>query len=305
MTHFPVLVKISADKLRHHGSDVRRALEALLAPYDENPKDNRFLAFNDKTDEAFKEYDTESDHDGVPYKSAFKTFDAFCRKYHGYTLSTEGKYGYKSNPNAKWDWWSIGGRWLGFFPVKEGTLKVIGNPYTFDNAPNEGGADIVRVANLDRDVIQKQMMERAEKFYDEYTRWLNGEKFDTWDGPRHTAVQLGLARVEKRPVEAGPGEVAFSWKDIPGIVDDRRFFTDVATRIERDAFMEKYLCCFNPIAAWATLDDDGWHEPGKMGWFACSGETPEQYVAYKRTFMEKFIDSAHQDDVLVCVDCHI
>lgn len=305
MTHFPVLVKISADKLHYHGTDVRRALEALLAPYDEDPKDQRFLAFNDKTDEAFKKYDTASNYEGVPYKSLYKTFDAFCRKEEGYTLNAEGKYGYESNPNAKWDWWSIGGRWLGFFPVKEGTAKVIGDPGAFGNAPNEGAADIIKVADLDRDAIQKQMVEKAEAFFDEYARWLNGEKFDAWDGPRDMAVQLGLARVEKRSVEAGPGEVAFPWKDTPGIDAERSTWTDVATRIERDAFLEKFLCCFNPIAAWATLDDDGWHEPGKMGWFACSGETPEQYVAYKRAFMEKFIDSAVDDDILVCVDCHI
>jgi len=31
-----------------------------------------------------------------------------------------GGYGYWANPNAKWDWYSLGGRWTGFFRLKDG-----------------------------------------------------------------------------------------------------------------------------------------------------------------------------------------
>lgn len=119
------------------------------------------------------------------------------------------------------------------------------------------------------------------------------------------AVKIGLIRVEQKPVEAGPEEVAFSWKgDMPSN-DPRRDWTDVATRIDRQAFMATYACCFNPNAPWAALDEEGWHEPGEMGWFGCSDSSPESYIAFKRSFMDKFINNAKPDDVLVCVDCHI
>jgi hypothetical protein len=45
----------------------------------------------------------------------------FMRKYHGYYYSKEHDgYGYYHNPNAKWDWYSIGGRWSGYLINKNG-----------------------------------------------------------------------------------------------------------------------------------------------------------------------------------------
>lgn len=67
----------------------------------------------------------------------------------------DGKYGYRStyNPRARWDWYSLGGRWRGFFQVKEGVKVgyrggrgdiVVGNielPAPRDNA--EGNVEAV------------------------------------------------------------------------------------------------------------------------------------------------------------------
>jgi hypothetical protein len=304
MSHFPVIVKLSAEKIASHGGSVESALEEALEPYREDTDDRRFVAFSDETDEAFKEYDTGSNHEGVPFKSSYPTFDAFCRKYHGYDLNAEGKYGYDHNPNAKWDWWAIGGRWLGFFKVKPGADRIIGRPGAFGNASN-GGSDIINVGDLDRDAIAEATNAEASEFYDKYQLMLDGHEFDAFEGPREMAMRMGLVRVEKRTVEAGPGEVAFPWKNTVRPGDPRRDWTDIATRIGRQEFMTTYACCFNPNATWAALDEEGWHEPGKMGWFACDDSSPESYVAYKRSFMDKFINNAKPDDVLVCVDCHI
>jgi len=42
------------------------------------------------------------------------------------------------NTNSKWDWYKLGGRWLGFFKLKAGftSMKsIIGEPGVFDNIP--------------------------------------------------------------------------------------------------------------------------------------------------------------------------
>lgn len=47
-------------------------------------------------------------------KDAYPSFDQFMSEYMGYKIDQEtGKYGYWENPNAKWDYWTIGGRWSG------------------------------------------------------------------------------------------------------------------------------------------------------------------------------------------------
>jgi len=114
---------------------------------------------------------------------------------------------------AKWDWYAIGGRWLGFFAVKPGTTLRLGSPGTFNNQPTPGQADIVYRRDLDTD----------------------------------------------KPVRT----------------------------------------------TFAVLNDDGWHEPGSMGWFGMSSTTPESGADFKEKFEERFINKCAPDDTLVVVDCHI
>jgi hypothetical protein len=46
---------------------------------------------------------------------------AWVTGWHEYDLNEEeGGYGYWCNPDAKWDWFLIGGRWCGMFPLKDG-----------------------------------------------------------------------------------------------------------------------------------------------------------------------------------------
>ncbi len=55
-----------------------------------------------------------------PFRKAYKTFDKFATDYYGITYDEEHEaYGYYYNPNAFWDWYSIGGRWPATFLVKE------------------------------------------------------------------------------------------------------------------------------------------------------------------------------------------
>lgn len=59
-----------------------------------------------------------------PSKEKYPTLDAFAKNYHGYR-KVAGKYGYMSNPNAKYDWYSEGGRWSGYLTNKEGKTTDI------------------------------------------------------------------------------------------------------------------------------------------------------------------------------------
>ena len=45
-----------------------------------------------------------------PVKAWYASFEAYCEDHRGYIQDSEGLWGYTYNPNAKWDWWQIGGR---------------------------------------------------------------------------------------------------------------------------------------------------------------------------------------------------
>lgn len=68
----------------------------------------------------------------VPFVDLYATFEDFMREYIGYKLNEDGRYIYYSNPNAKWDWYQIGGRWDGVLLAKleeDETVQLWVNSY--------------------------------------------------------------------------------------------------------------------------------------------------------------------------------
>jgi hypothetical protein len=77
----------------------------------------------------------------IKHKEWYSSFEEFIEDWGGYEKNENGKYGYWENPNAKWDWYQIGGRWNGFFKLKE-KLKLndpngIANKYGFSKGEME------------------------------------------------------------------------------------------------------------------------------------------------------------------------
>jgi hypothetical protein len=59
------------------------------------------------------------------------------------------------------------------------------------------------------------------------------------------------------------------------------------------------------FSSYAILTEEhGWVEPGQMGWFAMSDETPESRAEYEDKFLE-IIKNSNPHDVIVMLDCHI
>lgn len=126
-----------------------------------------------------------------------------------------------------------------------------------------------------------------------------------FDGPREQAMRMGLVEVVQKTQKPRQGEVALPWNKYVNPSDQRHSWTDICKVISKSDFLEMYTDCFNPILTYAALDDEGWQAPGEMGWFGMSSDQSEDYIAFKKEFVQRVIKSAKPDDVLVCVDCHI
>jgi len=86
-------------------------IERALEPYQENNMDNcpkKYLKFYNLEVEGREEFEDESN----TFKDEYGSFETFMEEYYGAIKDYETeKYGYWENPNSKWDWYVIGGRW--------------------------------------------------------------------------------------------------------------------------------------------------------------------------------------------------
>lgn len=122
MSHFSVAVITKTED--------KNEIVNLLAPYQENnnldcPKE--YLEFFDIDEELRDRYEND--------KEEFQTFEEYV-DYYGYKKNEyTGKYGYYENPNARWDWYSIGGRFgydddFGYFTkLKDIDLNPVESEY--------------------------------------------------------------------------------------------------------------------------------------------------------------------------------
>lgn len=132
-----------------------------------------FSEYEDDVDDLLAPYDENAGRHS-PYVEFVESDDP------GYEIDqTTGKRGYWTNPNAKWDWYSTGGRWSGLLKLKDGS--------TADSAK-------VRDCVLDRD---EDEYKRALRFWEVYVDGNNlkpGEKeedFDSWYKPEYFKDQYG------------------------------------------------------------------------------------------------------------------
>lgn len=287
------------------------------------------------------------------HMEAYATFSQYMDEYCGEKPDEKtGRYGYWQNPNKKWDWWTIGGRWtgkllIGYDPVNDifnyekcwicggsGTRpdgnysdsdtfartptaaghRVIGEgcnacggtgwalkfPTKFDNVGNH-----LRISELNWDAIREETKKKIDKFWEEWQALCDGKEFDHFDGPRDTALDLGLIEC-KNVEELTGGEWKVLYWDKPGTPEGKkRNRCDVLKLTTKEWVEQNYAEMFSPISSWARLDAENcWQERGKMGWWANADDTPESNKKHANGLTD-WIKSGDQQDWLVVVDAHI
>lgn len=311
MTHFPVLMVVPGDV-----EDVEAAVRELLIPYKEmgygstDPLElKKHLVFEDKEDEYHNGYKTEKVEmfrlpngelkfhwDDIlteeqkasavehPISDYYATFEEYASDWHGREGPDPitGRYGYWHNPNQKWDWYVIGGRWSGQLRGKD----FVGN--------------VMRINQLDLAYIDKERFEAAEAFYEQYQRLADGEDFGAFRGPRGQALSLGLVECKNEDELTGNEWKIAAWEH-PAQGKTRY---DVFHQVELHDILTKYVAAFDPLTTYARLDKDGWQAPGEVGYWGVTTEESAEKLEFIRGHRD-WIFSHSEDDYLVVVDCHI
>jgi hypothetical protein len=291
---------------------VRMSDGKLLSPYDDQFK-------RKKDDFINNEYDVPEflERRKVPFTELYGTFEEFMSDYVGdeHPDPKTGRYGYWRNPNTKWDWWQLGGRWNGRLPVKPGASDVAnGSPSSLDDSPKyaKNCVDACRVGELDLDEIAKKTRESAEKWWEKYLLWRskdydpNDEKYRWIEyDVRDTCLSLGIISCKDKDELTEEDTDVERWGDRPHCRKEAQDRYDVFKKLTKEEFLAEYLEYFSPITTYAALDKDGWHAPGEMGWFGCSSANPDDKVQFLKEFYRRFIKEANKQDWVAVVDCHI
>jgi hypothetical protein len=264
MSHFVVMVV---------GDDI----EEILAPYDENLEVEGHM---DRTKEVihkeFMNYQGSVIADNKP-KECLSDFEKltlildtenakWVMDWCGQELDRYGNTISHYNPDSKWDWYEVGGRWSGTLILKPGCEGSNGSR-SWTNKD-----DVIPANRCDgaynKDIDWKAMNEIAKQH-------LAKDWDDLFD----------------------PNPVYCKYR--PSYVEKQR-----KKHIEMYGTKENYLKRRGFWTPFALVDEDEWYAPGEMGWWGFSSDETEDRDMFDQMFKE-YVKLLNSKDVVTIVDCHI
>jgi hypothetical protein len=310
MSHFPVIV-------------IGNKPETQLAPYHEfecTGHNDKYVQDIDITEECRADF--AKNHKGK------ETFAEFLKRWNDLQIisgtkpdiDNEHKFGYavanrhgeivkvvrRTNPNARWDWFQLGGRWTGYWKLKGAGEFVrdakIGEPGLMTSVAKPGHADVARKRDIDFEGMRAEARIKAMEFYDHVeaaTRGCN-TNLKTWEQCE-----------AKHPHDHEKVRTAF-WRQpfIKAIssdpwLSDRCFMMEPEFVLMLAEGRQRYVQSQmdSAISSFAVVKDSVWYERGKMGWFAVV--TKQKLKADWNREFNKLLDSLPENTLMSVYDCHI
>lgn len=213
--------------------------------------------------------------------------------YFGFQKKEDGSWIKRTNPNSKWDWWMVGGRWTGYFTV---------HSRYFDEAGNIVDEDFAKFAEEAGGIYGERSLVMGPAKETRPTRVDRCRKKDIdLDAMKESLRTQAVARWDE--------EVKRSASSKNPVIEDGRVarntpFSLLEVGENREEFIARQLEDFS-LAPYAmiTHGTGEWIERGSMGWFGISSnEMPRK--DWEELF-QNYWDGLSDDAVVTLVDCHI
>lgn len=316
------------------------AIEKALAPFHEfecTGVNNEYVKDIDKTKEAKERYQEYLADIASPASLTSEKPDDFATwaaDWYGVKvvddlkcvdLNGEHKYGYvyidptnsenikvvdRTNPDRKWDWWVIGGRYSGaFLPKKTLVGTVIKNRASLlvnDDSEYAEYVDVIQKQDVDFEGMKNKEIESINKLWDHIEKTTQGLEIPNWEALREKckAKALKNGKEEQDAINEARKDY-YKSPAIKALVENDPFFlmsySDVIDSTREQCIAQAQN---DVIQAYAFIDLEGrWHERGKMGWFGMSSDelSKEQWQEH----LTNYFNSVDDDVYLINVDCHI
>ena len=294
MSHFKVLV-------------IGENVEEQLAPYDENLEVEPYIDPNWNFDveiaDAREWYSENPD-------SAVDLEDVDSILYHytdGADIRAENgkRVRYTTyNPDSKWDYWTVGGRYNATFRIKPDADPEDYAPSTYHWSENYGtpsdhdhASDCAIKRAIDFSAMVKVARQRAEADWEKYLEATEGL-------PAHTLTWAEFSPQFNSVAEA---RAAYNTPWLAAVRGLGWFYDPVETLfLKADDPKAAYVANAEVLAVsgfYAVVQDGQWEARGDMGWFGFSDGKVDG-TAWRLCVADR-IHSLSEDTRLTVVDCHI
>ncbi len=216
----------------------------------------------------------------------------------------------RTNPNAHWDWWQLGGRWSGMLRLKPGATvqpRLGHNGGAGGENPDRqvpGATDCAPLAQVDFEAIYAERNAEGGAHWDKAQAAVAGLPLPlTWEQVRDASALEGetprqrMDRV-RATFNAQPAVAALkeAFKDSWSIADQVEWLhmTREAVQAQRRG---SFAGCF------AYVLDGQWHERGNMGGFGIVLDEKDENAW--RIHLEELVAKLRQTHWVTVVDCHI
>lgn len=210
------------------------------------------------------------------------------------------------NELSKWDWFLLGGRWLGFFKLKAGKKGELGECGVGDNKPKYD-ADSAMKGDIDFEFMINEARKGAENTYKKAMEIIGQYEIITPWKDFVKRIESGEIDIDQaRKLYHSQLRVVAAEKFSKNNHDEAVKIFGYDNEVEDfNKTLEEYVDFEGKrsITTFAVLNDNQWHERGHMGWWGMvSGEMEDN------EWIEKFYELVMglPDDTLLSVyDVHI
>ena len=226
----------------------------------------------------------------LPRKEVYADLDEFAESYFGYERNEDGKIGTITNPNAKWDYWRVGGRWSNMLLSKDG---------------EEG--DSFRKKDIDLQALETEARENRFKHLQEFVERMKLPSLDylkqVWKENYEFAIKISNEWSEKyQNKEITSTRSDWIKENYPNQAEACGLVLNWFLGLEKEPDLDVYLNKPYYPSFYALVDVNGkWHAEGEMGWFGISNNDDPNWEEIKVKLWES-IDDNH---FVTMVDCHI
>lgn len=216
-----------------------------------------------------------------PFRKLYSSLKEYAEDYCGlYYDEEKNAYGYLSNPNAFWDWYSIGGRWPLMFLVKSDCKEFSIGERDYDEKEEIPCPEGYKwaVAARKKDIEWDALFEWRKKCVTEQFL-LFEEHFKA-----KTVPEGAFLTISEKGMHGWNGDVYLAGETLEeylhrcGYIDDEKYHSHCGAFVDLNG--EYHEACFQD---------------------AFSGK----YDADWNRMLEEFLDEIPDETVIVAVDCHI